>query len=276
MPSIRVGTSGWSYQDWIGPFYPPGTPACDFLSWYADRFNTVEVDSTFYAIPPAGRTATWAASTPGDFRFCLKVPQVITHEKALVDCDEDRDAFLRAIEPLGAKAYALLLQFGYFNKRAFRHAHEFFDRLDNFLQKYPGPVPLAVEIRNRLWLTPEFFRLLQSHRAAYCLADHAWMPSPEEVLARHDVLTGASLYVRLIGDRAGIEKVTRTWDRVVVDRTEAIRRLVAALAGIVPRSDIVVFINNHYAGHAPASCEDLLAALARANADRRWEIPEGF
>jgi len=125
-------------------------------------------------------------------------------------------------------------------------------------------VPLAVEIRNRAWLTPEFFRLLQSHRTAYCLADQAWMPPAEEVLARHNVLTGDFLYVRLIGDRAGIEKVTKTWDRVVVDRTEAIRRLVAALAGIVPRSDIVVFINNHYAGHAPASCEDLLAAMARA------------
>jgi len=228
------------------------------------NFNAVEVDSTFYAIPPAGRADTWAASTPLDFRFCLKVPQAITHEKALLDCDEDRDAYLRAIEPLGSKAYCLLLQFGYFNKRAFRHAHEFFDRLDNFLQKYPGPVPLAVEIRNRAWLTPEFFRLLQSHRTAYCLADQAWMPPAEEVLARHNVLTGDFLYVRLIGDRAGIEKVTKTWDRVVVDRTEAIRRLVAALAGIVPRSDIVVFINNHYAGHAPASCEDLLAAMARA------------
>jgi len=267
MPSIRVGTSGWSYQDWIGPFYPPGTPARDFLSWYADRFNTVEVDSTFYATPPASRAAHWAASTPADFRFCLKVPQAITHEKALLNCDAERDTFLRAIEPLGSKAYALLLQFGYFNKQAFRHAHEFFDRLDNFLQKYPGPTPVAVEIRNRAWLTPEFFQLLQSHRAAYCLADHAWMPPPEHVLARHDLLTGDFLYVRLIGDRAGIEKVTRTWDRVVADRSEAIRRLVAALAGVIPRGNVVVFVNNHYAGHAPASCEDLLAALARATPD---------
>jgi uncharacterized protein YecE (DUF72 family) len=84
MPPIRVGTSGWSYRDWVSPFYPPGTQPGDHLSFYAGRFDAVEVDSTFYAIPSARTVAGWAARTPDRFRFCVKVPRTLTHEKVLV------------------------------------------------------------------------------------------------------------------------------------------------------------------------------------------------
>lgn len=264
MPSIRVGTSGWSYRDWVGPFYPPGTKPGDYLPFYAGRFDVVEVDSTFYAIPPARTVAGWAARTPDDFRFSVKTPQTITHEKVLVDCDADRDAFLAALEPLGRKLHSILLQFGYFNKKTFTGPTEFFDRLDNFLHRFPAAAPVAVEIRNRAWLTSAFFDLLRAHRAAFVLADQAWMPPPADVVARHDVVTGDFVYLRLIGDRKGIEQITQTWDRTVVDRSQPIRDLIRALEGVIPRADLVVFINNHYAGHAPASCEEFLQALQAA------------
>jgi uncharacterized protein YecE (DUF72 family) len=265
MPTIRIGTSGWSYKDWTGSFYPPATRPGDYLSFYASRFDAVEVDSTFYAIPPTDRVANWARRTPAHFRFCLKMPKVITHEKVLVDCERDRDAFLRAIEPLGEKLHSILLQFGYFNKQAFARPADFLSRLDNFLQAFPDDIPVAVEIRNKWWLKPAFFDLLRAHRTAYVAADQAWMPPVEQVLANHDVITGDFVYVRLVGDRKKTEEITTTWEKTVLDRRADLERLVRALAGVIPRADVVLFVNNHYAGHAPASCEEFLDAMEKAS-----------
>ncbi len=265
MSTIRVGTSGWSYKEWIGPFYPPATKPADFLRFYASRFDAVEVDSTFYAIPPAPRVTGWADKTPDHFRFCPKMPKVITHEKVLMDCDAERDAFLHALEPLGDRLHSILLQFGYFNKRAFAHPAEFFARLDKFLHNFPADVPIAVEVRNKWWLRKEFFDVLRAHRAACVATDQAWMPPVEQVLANQDVITGDFLYIRLLGDRKQTEAITKTWNKPVLDRRADLERLVETLKGIVPRADVVLIVDNHYAGHAPASCEELLAAMERAS-----------
>src|SRR5262245_9065342 len=86
MHPIRVGTCGWSYEDWLGVFYPKGLPAGEYLSFVAERYPVVEVDSTFYRSPSARMVAGWRDRTPASFGFSLKVPQTITHEKVLVDC----------------------------------------------------------------------------------------------------------------------------------------------------------------------------------------------
>lgn len=257
-----MGTAGWSYKDWDTVFYPPGTRAGEYLSIYAERFNIVEVDSTYYRIPAKRTVQGWFDRTPDDFRFAVKMPGLITHEKVLERCEADRNEFLDAIAPLDHKLHSILLQFGYFNKAAFASAKPFMDRLDRFLAAFPQPRSLAVEIRNKNWLNDEFLQLLRSHGAALALADQVWMPPIEQVLDKHDCITGDFLYVRLIGDRHGIEKITTTWDKVVVDRRERIASLVTALAGVISAADVVTFINNHYAGHAPASCDEFLAAMA--------------
>ena len=259
--AIHIGTSGWSYDDWVGPFYPAGTAKGEYLATYAAQFDVVEVDSTYYRSPTARMVAGWAERTPAEFRFALKVPGEITHERVLVDCEAPMDSLLATLEPLTPKIRCLLLQFGYFNRSAFRSAAPFFERLDAFLVAYAPRVPLAVEIRNKGWLTREYFDVLRGHNVAATLVEHAWLPPIDRLIEMHDVVTGPFSYFRLIGDRKGIEQVTKTWEQVVVDRSADLRRVAGAIRHIAERTEVVVFVNNHYAGHAPTTCRDLQAAL---------------
>ena len=105
-PRLHLGTSSFSHESWVGPFYPPGTKPGDFLGAYARRFDTVEIDATFYRIPSAAQVRSWAAKVPPGFRIASKFPQAITHEKTLLDCDAERDAFLGVLdgEPLQSTA----------------------------------------------------------------------------------------------------------------------------------------------------------------------------
>lgn len=258
---IHIGTSGWSYTDWVGTFYPDETPPRDFLALYADQFDIVEVDSTYYRTPSRTMVQGWAQRTPQHFRFALKVPAQITHERILHDCDRSMEAFLAALGALGSKTLCVLLQFGYFNRKAFSSAKPFFDRLDEFLGKYAQRVPLAVEIRNKNWLTADYFDLLRRHRAAAALVEHSWLPPINRVVEAHDVVTGPFSYVRLIGNRKRIEEITKTWGKTVVERTADLHRIAGALRQIARRVPVYTFANNHYAGHGPDTCRQLREAI---------------
>ncbi len=260
--TIRVGTSGWSYDDWVGPFYPPGTASGEYLAHYATQYNVVEVDSTYYRPPSLRMVQGWAGRTPAGFGFALKTPRTITHEKVLADCDHEIEALLEALTPLGAKLKCLLLQFGYFNRQAFASAQPFFERLAAFFRKYAARVPLACEIRNKSWLNADYFDLLRTHRVSAALVEHAWLPPVNALVDEFDVCTGPVSYVRLIGDREGIEKITQKWGEVVVDRATDLRRIALALRQIAARAEVLVFINNHYAGHGPATCRALQEQVA--------------
>src|SRR5260370_35323723 len=149
MADIRIGTSAFTAAGWDGSFYPRGMKPADFLSFYATKFDTVELDNTFYRTPALSTVQGWYAKTPPGFLFAAKVPQVITHEKVLVDCDEDLSHFLRTMEALREKLGPLLFQFGYFNKSKFNIESEFLARLKPFLQLLPKAFSYAVEIRNK-------------------------------------------------------------------------------------------------------------------------------
>lgn len=257
MNAIRIGTTGWSYKDWVGPLYAPGTRQGDYLAAYAERFDVVEVDSTFYRTPSTSLVQRWTDHTPANFGFALKTPRVITHDQVLVDCEAEMDAFVAAARLLGPKLRAVLLQFGYFNRKAFSSPQAFFDRLDAFLSRYAPQIPLACEIRNRSWLNADYFELLRGHNVSAALVEHAWLPPIEQLLDGQDAVTGPLVYVRLIGDRKGIEEVTTTWERVVVDRSCDLTRVAAAVRQAAERAEVLVFVNNHYAGHAPETCRGL-------------------
>src|SRR5712692_2786364 len=130
MSSLYIGTSAFTAVGWEGAFYPPGTKPADFLRYYAQHFNSVEVDSTFYRIPSEPTVRGWYVKTPPGFLFAAKVPQVITHEKVLRDCDEDLKHFLTSMDALGEKLGPLLFQFGYFNASKFKSGVEFVSRLE--------------------------------------------------------------------------------------------------------------------------------------------------
>lgn len=253
-PRLHLGTSSFSHESWVGPFYPDGAKPGDFLALYARRFETVEIDATFYRIPSAAQARSWAAKTPEGFRIAAKVPQVVTHEKTLVDCADDVRAFLGAMDELGDRRGPLLFQFPYFRRDAFASAGAFLARLEPFLESLPRGPRFALEIRNKGWIGEPLLSLLRRHGIAYALIDHPWMPPIEELLQRHDVVTADFSYVRWLGDRQGIEARTTSWDRLIVDRTSDMERWAPALETLLER-DIHVYgyFNNHYAGHAPGS-----------------------
>ena len=263
-PRLYLGTQSWSHKSWEGVFYPEGTASGDYLAYYATRFRAVEVDATFYRIPSEHMTRRWARALPDGFRFAAKIPQVITHEKTLEGCADELRLFLKAMDHLGDKLGPILFQFPYFSKKSGMTEDDFGERLRAFLPSLPEGYRFALEIRNKTWLKPAFLDLLREHGVAYTLIDHPWMPRVGEVMDRLDPATADFAYVRWLGDRRGIEKKTKSWDKVIVDRSREMEAWVQALRTLLDRGmTIYGFFNNHYAGHAPGSIALLEDALAR-------------
>ncbi|HXA76969.1 MAG TPA: DUF72 domain-containing protein, partial [Candidatus Acidoferrales bacterium] len=125
MTEFRIGTSAFTAAGWPGSFYPEGMKPADYLTYYATKFSTVEIDSTFYRTPSAKTVEGWRAKTPPGFMISAKVPQEITHEKCLVDCEDDFGTFIDTMSILGDRLGLLLLQFPYFNREAFKTGDEF-------------------------------------------------------------------------------------------------------------------------------------------------------
>jgi uncharacterized protein YecE (DUF72 family) len=158
---------------------------------------------------------------------------------------------------LDDKLGPLLLQFPYFNKTAFKSSGEFLTRLRFFLKRLQGTtVRYAVEIRNKNWLDARFADLLREHRVALALIDQEWMPRPSELFERFDPITTDFTYVRLLGDRKGIEKITKTWDKTIFDRQADLAEWVRILRKVHQgKIRTFAYANNHYAGHGPATVE---------------------
>jgi uncharacterized protein YecE (DUF72 family) len=251
---IRAGTSAFTAAGWEGSFYPAGMQPADYLSYYSTKFDTVEVDSTFYRTPALSTVQGWYAKTPPGFVFAAKVPQVITHEKVLVDCEEDLTHFLKTMDALREKLGPLLFQFGYFNKTAFKTGQDFLARLAPFLKKFPKNYKYAVEIRNKYWLDARFAELLRENGVALTLIDQSWMPRPWEIKSKFDLLTADFTYIRWLGDRKGIEQQTKTWEKTIVDRRPEMEHWIQIFREFIARNmKIFAFANNHYAGHGPAT-----------------------
>jgi uncharacterized protein YecE (DUF72 family) len=140
----------------------------DYLSFCAEHFDSVEVDSMFYACPSENTIKGWHAKTPDNFIFCVKVPQAITHDKVLVGCDSELQQFLETMSLLGAKLRPVVFQFPFFNRGTFRDRHEFLDGLVPFLEKLPAERKFAVELRNKSWLDADIANLLRERGIALC------------------------------------------------------------------------------------------------------------
>ncbi len=152
-PGLLLGTSAFTANGWQGSFYPPGMQPRDFLSFYATKFKTVEIDATYYGTPSYSTVRGWYEKTSSDFIFAAKVPQVITHEKVLKNCEAEFDEFVNRMGLLNEKLGPLLLQFPWLNKFEMQQ-DEFLRRLRFFLQRLTDlpTVRFVVEIRNRTWL----------------------------------------------------------------------------------------------------------------------------
>lgn len=273
MGKLAYGTSSWSEKSWVGSFYPEGTRPAEYLAHYATRFPAVEADTTYYGIPRAAMVEGWLRKTPPGFRLAAKFPRSIVHAgegprpdpEVLLRPERvagDTGEFLAAMRLLGDRCGPLVLQFPYFNRSVFPHMGPFLERLDRYLGTLPADFRYAVEVRNRWWIKPPLLDVLRRHRTALVLVELGYLPHPAELAAQLDLVTTDFVYARLIGDRKAVEEKTRTFDRIVLDRSASLHlwaNLLRELQEVVP--EVYVFANNHYAGHGPATIRELVGLV---------------
>ncbi len=258
---ILIGTQGWNYAAWVGPFYPDGTRAPEMLTLYAQAFGTVEVDSTFYAIPPVNTVRGWARRTPGDFVFSLKMPQAVTHERRLRGVDDVVALFLERARLLGPKLGPILIQMGPdFVPSEFEH-------LARFLPILPHDVRFALEVRHSTWtrrdVLPDLLSLLAEHGVALGLSDGRWI-SRETTLELAARPTADFHYVRWMGPNRDITD----FSHVQIDRSDETSAWASVLGGMRTRGmDVFGYANNHFAGHSPATARDIQRLLGERPVD---------
>lgn len=238
---LLVGTSGWSYDHWRERFYPAhlGTPKR--LGYYASRFDTVEVNATFYGLPNATTVLGWRDTVPEDFVFAVKGSHYITHIRKLQDTAEDVRTFLERIEPLGEKLGPLLWQLPPFMERDVA-------LLAAFVRGLPGGgLRHAVEFRHETWLHDDAFRVLREHGVA---AVHV----SGDMLAANYTVTAGFVYVRFHG-------TTRYHGSYATPQLEPW----AVFLGkqLTSGHDCYVYFNNDAEGHAPVDARRLLGMLDR-------------
>jgi uncharacterized protein YecE (DUF72 family) len=254
---VRLGCQGWNYTAWVGPFYPSRTRASDFLTVYARAFNTVEVDSTFYATPAVQTVRGWASRVPDSFRFALKLPQEITHENRLRHSEGQVAHFFDVARELGPKLGPVLVQLG----PDFGPAE--LPALVEFLPLLPRDVSVAVEFRQRGWINDGVLALLREHRVAVALVDARFIPRNVMLkLAAHP--TGDIAYLRWMGpDREIVD-----YSRVQHDRSREIEQWRAAIPLIASQVRTVYgYVNNHFSGHSPADVRTLQRQLGQVVVD---------
>ncbi len=180
---VRVGTSGFSYKEWKGDFYPERLPATRFLDFYATKFRAVEINQTFRTTPGPEALARWRAQAPEPFVFAVKAPEAITHRRRLRDAGVLVQEFVDAVAPLGPQLGPILFQLP-------PNFAKDLDRLRAFLEVLPSARRVAFEFRHRTWFSDDVHDALRAHGAALCVAE-------DDELATPPVWTADFTYLRL-------------------------------------------------------------------------------
>ena len=230
---IYVGTSGYNYPEWKGSFYPESLAAAKMLPFYAQRFTTVEINYTFYRMPTAKLVTAWAAQVPDTFKFTLKAPKRITHDRRLHDVAELMRGFCEAASELGPRLGALLFQL----PPNFKKDLAVFDR---FLETLPPRVCGAFEFRHPSWLDEEVYARLRDRQLALCIADSEKHTTPA-------LATADYAYLRL-RDEGYTAQDIRDWAQQIQKLTVGCR-------------DIYVYFKHEDEGKGPEFARALLDAL---------------
>jgi uncharacterized protein YecE (DUF72 family) len=182
---IYIGTSGWHYKHWRGPFYPKDMTESKMLNYYLRFFDTVEINNSFYRLPTEKAIEEWRESTPKNFLFAVKASRYLTHMKKLKDPDEGLQNFLPVVTNLNEKLGPILFQLP-------PRWHSNIERLSAFLEALPKDHQFSFELRDRSWLIKDVYDLLKQYNAALCIYDLAGFLSPIEI-------TADFTYIRLHG-----------------------------------------------------------------------------
>jgi uncharacterized protein YecE (DUF72 family) len=222
--NIRVGTSGYSYKEWKGSFYPDDLPAAKMLPYYAERFDSVEINNTFYRMPDPKTVAKWGEQVPESFTFVIKAPQRITHQKRLVGAEDDVRHLFDIAETLDGKLGPVLFQLPPF-------ARKDAGKLRDFIAALPPRRRVAFEFRHQSWFDDEVYDVLRQRDAALCLADTDEVADPSSLVVP-----------------------TASWGYMRLRRTEYIGDELAAWAARVQSqqwSDAYVFFKHEDEGKGP-------------------------
>jgi uncharacterized protein YecE (DUF72 family) len=248
---LHIGTSGWHYQSWLGPFYPEDMKAKDFLSHYITRFRTTELNNPFYRTPTEKVVESWRDGTPEGFLFAWKLSRVVTHLKRLKDVEENVSFVLGRAGILRQKLGPFLVQLPP-SLRADR------DRLGRFLDILPKPHRFTFEFRHPSWFEPPILDLLRDHDAALCLSDHAAAPAPWEATASFIYVRGHGSEGRYAGNYS---------DETLAAWSSQIQRWRGEGRGVY------VYFDNDVKSAAPADADRLIALTDR---QRGPGVPSGI
>lgn len=243
-PICHIGLSGWSYRNWAGFFYPRGLEQSDWLAYYARRYSTVEINSSFYGPPSAETVDRWRDAVPEGFVFAVKLWRRITHERHLIDAADDFRFFDGVMSRLGQSRGPLLIQLPPGMKAAPNCLNRFLARLD--VLAGPRPWRIAVEFRHPSWLIPEVRSILHGYGAAACISD--WSGCTVE-----DPGPVGPVYIRRHGSASGYRGGYS--DAQLDDDAHRIR------ACLVAGRDVYVYFNNGLDGHALPDANRLLVKL---------------
>ncbi len=246
MEKFRIGCSGWSYKDWVGPFYPSDAEAKDYLNLYSRTFNCVEIDSSFYRIPSLAMVSQWKSVTPEGFTFSPKLSKKITHDNKLENYESTLLYFYSVLSKLGNKLGPIVVQLPPSIKL---DKHK--SLMEKFVSSLEPSFKHAIEFRHKSWFTPETYKLLEKNNIAMAWSINQYLETPDRV-------TADFVYLRMVGTR----EITK-FDGIQKEMRDEMVRWVTALKENASslKDDSYVFFNNHFAGFGPESVNEFRRLL---------------
>jgi len=236
---IKIGTSGWMYEHWKGPFYPEDAASDAMLPYYAQTFDTVEVNNTFYQLPSEEKVEAWRRDSPDDFLFVIKANRYITHMKNLLEPEDPVRTLMERVRILGRQLGPILFQLP-------PHWNVNVERLDAFLDVLPAEQRFTFEFRDESWYTDAIYDPLEEAGAAFCIHDHQDAPSPDRI-------TTDWVYVRFHGPRG---------DYGGKYPEEALEEWAARMEGWSEDGlDVYAYFNNDMRGYAVENAKTLRALV---------------
>ena len=256
---VRVGCSGWSYKDWVGPFYRSDLPARDYLKFYSRVFNCVEIDSSFYRIPNQFMIEQWKRATPDDFVFSPKLPKKITHDNKLENVEGSLTYFYSMVGRLGSKLGPILVQLPPSVK-----VEKHMPIMEKFVVSLNPKYRHAIEFRHKSWFTRKVYDLLEANNVAMTWSFNQYLETPADVTAKF-------AYLRMVGER----DIT-SFGAKQKERGEEMRRWASNLEEKSDSlDDAYVFFNNHFAGFGPESVNEFRRLLGMIELDWNKNLDSG-
>jgi len=249
--SIRIGCSGWSYGDWVGPFYPSNSKPAEFLKLYSKVFDCVEVDSTFYRVPAPDLVKQWYSSTPDSFVFCPKLPKRITHDLHLEGAEAYLNHFSDRLSLLGEKLGPFVIQLPPSFKREKDSV-----TLSRFVENIDDRQKFAIEFRHKSWFSDDVEKLLERKNICQIWSVNQYLTTPAPT-------TSDFVYLRFVGDRT-----INQFDKLQKNQTESMKDWNNRLGEL--GDDVrerFVFFNNHFAGFGPGSVNEFRRLMGLAELD---------